>query len=240
MAEHFVKKAEEIAYSMLEDIRDGHEFPCVEKSMTNHEGRENERQEEDEDEDEDEKEEEEEEDEEEEEEEEEDDDDDNEEEEEEEEDLDWMLNYEETDYCYATKNLSRYKKEYVMGGGSSAWWNYIVDFDRNGEQVAVYIENKDGAKIQTHKRLLQIIFDGDERLALVDKDFNYTEEHPDNIEYFWITADEYLDGLGGKICGMEGKLWMLNALNYLLRNKPKKIIQNLDGTLSIAPDDEDI
>jgi hypothetical protein len=32
----------------------------------------------------------------------------------------------------------------------------------------------------------------------------------------------------------------LNMLNYLLRFEPTKIIQNLDGTLSIAPDDEDI
>ena len=69
-------------------------------------------------------------------------------------------------------------KSFVMSGGSSKWWNYVVIFDSNGEQTEVFAENKRGKVLMSDKRL--IINDGDDekrgRVKLVDKSYEPTED----------------------------------------------------------------
>ena len=51
------------------------------------------------------------------------------------------------DWCYGTQE--RLSKTYIMAGGGSHWWNYVVEFDVNtGEQKTVYIESRSGKKEQ--------------------------------------------------------------------------------------------
>jgi len=71
--------------------------------------------------------------------------------------------------CYGAKTLKT--REYIMAGGGSHWWNYVVDFDENGEQVFVYIENKDGKHQQFRQKLAYRIKDGVEQMRLVGKDW---------------------------------------------------------------------
>jgi len=92
-------------------------------------------------------------------------------------------------YCYGKKSLSSHKWEYVMAGNSIDWWNYVVEFDVNGEQEAVYIENKDGLKLQVNKRLLEIHWEDEERLVLVDENFECPKYDIYNRKYYWITID---------------------------------------------------
>ena len=91
--------------------------------------------------------------------------------------------------CYGSKSRSSHKWEYVMAGNSINWWNYVVEFDDNGEQKAVYIENKDGLKLQDNKRLLEIHWEDEERLVLVDENYECPENDIYNREYYWITID---------------------------------------------------
>jgi hypothetical protein len=65
----------------------------------------------------------------------------------------------------------------------------VVEFDVNGEQKAVYIENKDGLKLQVNKRLLEIHWEDEERLSLVDENYELPENDIYNRKYYWITID---------------------------------------------------
>jgi len=91
--------------------------------------------------------------------------------------------------CYGSNSRSSRKWEYVMAGNSIDWWNYVVEFDVNGEQEAVYIENRYGLKLQVNKRLLEIHWEDEQRLLLVDKNYECPENDVYNREYYWITID---------------------------------------------------
>lgn len=70
---------------------------------------------------------------------------------------------EKGDWCYGV-NACR-SKTYIMAGGGSHWWNYVVEFDTDtGEQTDVYVENKDGRHIERDRSLF-VSEDGN-RLAL--------------------------------------------------------------------------
>lgn len=84
------------------------------------------------------------------------------EDEEEEDDDEWAA-------CYGAKTVK--SREYIMAGGGSHWWNYVVEFDQHGEQVFVYIENKDGKHQQFRQKLAYRIKDGVEQMRLVGKDW---------------------------------------------------------------------
>ena len=73
------------------------------------------------------------------------------------------------DACYGAKTMKT--REYIMAGGGSHWWNYVVEFDQHGEQVFVYIENKNGKHPQFRQRLAYRIKDGVEQMRLVGKDW---------------------------------------------------------------------
>ena len=92
-------------------------------------------------------------------------------------------------YCYGSKSLSSHKWEYFMAGNSIDWWNYVVEFDVNGEQKAVYIENKDSLYLQVNKRLLEIHWEDDVRLSLVDKNYETPKNDIYNRKYYWVTID---------------------------------------------------
>ena len=50
----------------------------------------------------------------------------------------------EWDYVYGGE-MERVHR-LVMAGGGSHWWHYLVNFDKEGEQQYVQIENKDGVR----------------------------------------------------------------------------------------------
>lgn len=53
-----------------------------------------------------------------------------------------MEQVEEGQYVYGCN--TNITKTLIMAGGGSHWWNYVVHFNEDGEQVSCYIENKDG------------------------------------------------------------------------------------------------
>lgn len=67
--------------------------------------------------------------------------------------------------CYEAKTVKM--REFTMACGSTFWYNYIVEFDDEGEQICVYVENKDGKHLQPAMRLAYRIKNGDEQLKLV-------------------------------------------------------------------------
>jgi hypothetical protein len=42
---------------------------------------------------------------------------------------------------------------YTMAGGGSHWWNYEVHFDKDGTQQEVYVNNKDGKRLEDGMRI---------------------------------------------------------------------------------------
>ena len=92
--------------------------------------------------------------------------------------------YEDGEECCGAKPIIG--KIYSMAFYEN-WWSYYVEFDEDGEQLSVYIENKNGRKLCEDKRLLVRHIEGTERLVLVD--YNYElKEYPDdyNVEETWI------------------------------------------------------
>jgi len=87
----------------------------------------------------------------------------------------------EGNQCYGVEEIRQ--KRFIMSGGGSHWWNYVVDFDTDGKQTKVYVEDKDGLQLQKGKRLLQFFNrEGDERLKLVDESYELNEKR----EECWI------------------------------------------------------
>lgn len=41
-----------------------------------------------------------------------------------------------------------------MAGGGEHWWNYIVMFNCKGEQVEVFVQNRNGIKHKPNKKLI--------------------------------------------------------------------------------------
>ena len=63
-------------------------------------------------------------------------------------------------------------RTFIMAGGGIHWWHYVVEFDSNCEQTAVYIESKDGRLLQYKQRLAYRINDDNvEQLRLVNEDW---------------------------------------------------------------------
>ena len=50
------------------------------------------------------------------------------------------------DWCYGLEE--NHIQRYTMAGGSAGWWNYVVEYDEDGDQVSVLIENKNGWNLQ--------------------------------------------------------------------------------------------
>ena len=65
--------------------------------------------------------------------------------------------------CCAGATDPRIVITYTMAGGGSHWWNYEVHYGADGEQEAVYINNKNGKEYQRGERLF------------------HHEEHPDQL-----------------------------------------------------------
>ena len=65
--------------------------------------------------------------------------------------------------CCAGATDPRIVITYTMAGGGSHWWNYEVHYDADGEQEAVYINNKNGKEYKRGERLF------------------HHEEHPDQL-----------------------------------------------------------
>jgi hypothetical protein len=73
-------------------------------------------------------------------------------------------------------------RTFIMSGGSVNWWHYVVEFDSNCEQTAVYIESKSGRFLQYKKRLAyRINEDNVEQLRLVDIDWTPNHEANENF-----------------------------------------------------------
>ena len=92
--------------------------------------------------------------------------------------------YDDGEECYGAKpTIGKVYSMELVGN----WWNYYVEFDETGEQLAVYIENKDGRKLCEDKRLLVRHIEGTERLVLVGCNYEL-KEYPDdyNVEETWI------------------------------------------------------
>ena len=70
--------------------------------------------------------------------------------------------------CYGVENVMI--KRFTMAGGSSHWWNYYLEY--NDSKSLLYIESNNGLELQFNKVLVQSFTkDGDERLKMVDKDY---------------------------------------------------------------------
>ena len=65
--------------------------------------------------------------------------------------------------CCAGATDPRIVITYTMAGGGSHWWNYEVHYGADGEQEAVYINNKNGKEYKRGERLF------------------HHEEHPDQL-----------------------------------------------------------
>jgi len=84
--------------------------------------------------------------------------------------------------CYGVE--TRTQKTFIMSGGHGDWFNYVVVFDDDGEQKAVYIETKNGLELCKDERLVMTYNKhGDERIKCV---YNHYELNEDKEEC-WIT-----------------------------------------------------
>ena len=92
--------------------------------------------------------------------------------------------YEDGEECCGAKPIIG--KIYSMAVYEN-WWSYYVEFDEDGEQLAVYIENKNGRKLCEDKSLLVRHIEETERLVLVDCNYEL-KEYPDDykVEETWI------------------------------------------------------
>ena len=82
--------------------------------------------------------------------------------------------------CYGVKTTKT--KVYIMAGGGSHWWNYVVEFDdEHGEQLFVYIENKDGREQQFGMRLAYRHKINLEELRLVPLDWKPAEDKDEGL-----------------------------------------------------------
>lgn len=76
----------------------------------------------------------------------------------------------EGDRCYGITRCIM--NIYTMAGGSRDWWNYIIEFNEDGEQKAVYIEDRYGKHLQkNHILIIREDEDEDEEMVLVDEDY---------------------------------------------------------------------
>jgi hypothetical protein len=79
----------------------------------------------------------------------------------------------EGDQCYSVDNVM--VKRFTMAGGGSHWWNYYLEY--NDKKSLLYIENKNGLEPHFNKVLVQSFNkDGDERLKMVDKNYELDED----------------------------------------------------------------
>tara|TARA_R110001592_G_scaffold83261_2_gene246524 strand:- start:432 stop:722 length:291 start_codon:yes stop_codon:yes gene_type:complete len=63
-----------------------------------------------------------------------------------------LNNESDGDLCYGHEE--NHIQRYTMAGGSTEWWNYVVEYDGDGEQVSVLIENKNGWNLQKNMCLI--------------------------------------------------------------------------------------
>ena len=57
-----------------------------------------------------------------------------------------LNNESDGDWCYGHEE--NHIERYTMAGGSAEWYNYVVEYDEDGDQVSVLIENKNGWNLQ--------------------------------------------------------------------------------------------
>ncbi len=69
---------------------------------------------------------------------------------------------------------------YTMAGGGNHWWNYEVNYDDDGQQVDVYINNINGKSLSS--KVLFYYEDQPNQLRLEDEDFD---------EDKWIQLEHY-------------------------------------------------
>jgi hypothetical protein len=65
---------------------------------------------------------------------------------------------EQGDWCYGTTNCN--STTYIMCGGSAKWWNYVIEWDKDGIQNTIWIQDSSGKHMVKDQGTIWVDEDG--------------------------------------------------------------------------------